>query len=88
MAVFASLANRHHDPFKLGCLHMVATLTGSAMLALAFAEGFLSVEEAFTASNVDEDWNTQHWGEDAESVQRRANRWREMEAAARLFHAL
>ena len=67
---------------------MVATLTGSAMLALAIAEGFLTVEEACTASNVDEDWNTAHWGVDAEAEQRRANRWREMEAAARLFHAL
>jgi len=88
MAVFASLASRHGNPFKLGCLHMFATLTGSAMLALAIAEGFLSVEEAFAASNVDEDWNTQHWGEDPEAAQRQANRWREMEAAGRLFNAL
>jgi chaperone required for assembly of F1-ATPase len=87
-AIFASLVNRHADPFKLGCLHMFATLTGSAMLALAIAEGYLSVEEAFAASNVDEDWNAQHWGEDAEALHRRANRWREMEAAGRLFRAL
>jgi chaperone required for assembly of F1-ATPase len=88
MAVFASLASRHQDPFKLGCLHMMATLTGSAMLSIAVAEGFMTVEEAFAASNVDEDWNTRHWGEDAEAVQRRENRWREMEAAGRLFRAL
>jgi chaperone required for assembly of F1-ATPase len=88
MAVFASLANRHDEPFKLGCLHMFATLTGSAMLAIAVAEGFLSVVEAFGASNVDADWNTQHWGEDAEAVQRRDNRRREMEAAGRLFQTL
>ncbi len=88
MAIFSAIANRHADPFSAGCIHTFATLTGSAMLALAIAEGFLTVEEAWEAANVDEDWNVAHWGEDAEAVQRREARWRDMEAAGRLFAAV
>jgi chaperone required for assembly of F1-ATPase len=88
MAVFNAIANRHADPFRLGCIHMFATLTGSAMLALAIAEGFISVDEAWQAANVDEDWNVAQWGEDAEARQRREARHCEMLAAGRLLAAL
>ncbi len=88
MAVFSAIANRHADPFRLGCIHMFATLTGSAMLALAIAEGFVTVDEAWQAASVDEDWNVAHWGEDAEARQRREARRSEMDAAGRLLAAL
>lgn len=88
MAVFNAIANRHADPFRLGCIHMFATLTGSAMLALAIAEGFLTVDEAWLAASVDEDWNAAHWGVDAEAEQRRAARKREMDAAGALLASL
>ena len=72
------------DPFSLTALHVVTTLTGSALLALAHAHGRLTAEEAWAAAHVDEDWQTSQWGEDAEAKARRDRRWAEMQAASRL----
>jgi chaperone required for assembly of F1-ATPase len=72
------------DPWRLGALHSLTTLTGSALLALAVAvaPGFLSAEAAWQAAHVDEDFQAERWGADAEAVARREGRWREFEAAA------
>ena len=75
-------------PFKLAALHVMTTLTGSVLLALAVAHGVLTLDEAWTAAHVDEDFEMRAWGEDAEALRRRARRWREMEAAARLFQVV
>ncbi|MDK1385197.1 ATP12 family chaperone protein [Sinorhizobium sp. 8-89] len=75
-------------PLGLACLHTLTTLTGSALLALAFAMGRLTAEEAWTAAHVDEDWQIEHWGTDEEAFQRRENRWQEMKAAATALDAL
>jgi chaperone required for assembly of F1-ATPase len=79
----AKLAGR--DAFSLAALHVMTSLTGSALLALAVALGRMTPEEAWDAAHVDEDWQISQWGEDAEAAQRRKNRWREFEAAARLL---
>ena len=73
---------------KIACLHTFTTLTGSALLALALAEGQINAEEAWQAAHVDEDWNISLWGEDAEAAARRAQRWSEMKAAADIFSLL
>jgi chaperone required for assembly of F1-ATPase len=70
------------DPWQIGALSSVTTLTGSALLALALLRGRISVEEAWTAANVDEDWNLELWGRDELALQRRAFRFTEMQAAA------
>jgi len=57
--------------FELTSLHTMTTLTGSALLALAHAHGYLSADELWTAANVDEDWQISKWGEDTEAVARR-----------------
>lgn len=75
-------------PLRLAALHAMTTLTGSALLALAVAKGRLSPEAAWAAAHVDEDWNTEQWGPDAEAMQRRGSRWAEMDAAARLVALL
>ena len=75
-------------PFALAALHVMTTLTGSVLLALAVAHGALTPTEAWTAAHVDEDFEMRAWGEDAEALRRRARQWREMEAAARLFQAV
>lgn len=72
------------DAFSLAALHVMTSLTGSALLALAVALGRMTPEEAWGAAHVDEDWQTSQWGEDAEAAARRKNRWRDFEAAARL----
>ena len=75
-------------PFALAALHVMTTLTGSVLLALAVAHGELTRAEAWVAAHVDEDFEMRAWGEDAEALRRRARQWRELEAAARLFQAV
>jgi chaperone required for assembly of F1-ATPase len=57
-------------------LHTITTLTGSALLALAFAEGELTENEAWSLAHLDEDWTNEHWGSDEEAEERRALRFR------------
>lgn len=76
------------DPLRLAALHLMTSLTGSAILALAVDAGQIGTEEAWRAAHVDEDWQIEHWGQDSEAVHRRNLRWRDMEAAARLIGAL
>lgn len=73
------------DPFKLAALHVMTTLTGSALIALAHAKGFLDTEAAWLAANVDETWQASHWGADFEAAQRQKNRSAEFSNASRLF---
>ena len=63
----------------------MTALSGSALLALAVADGRLTPEEAWAAAHVDEDWQISQWGEDAEARERRASRRRDFGAAARLL---
>lgn len=76
------------DPFRLGCLHVMTTLTGSALLALAVDAGEIDAETAWTLAHVDEDWTISQWGEDAEAAAARANRLRDMRAADALLKAV
>jgi chaperone required for assembly of F1-ATPase len=71
------------DAFSLAAMHVMTSLTGSALLALGVALGRLTPEEAWAAAHVDEDFQISQWGEDAEAAARRKNRWRDFEAAAR-----
>jgi chaperone required for assembly of F1-ATPase len=71
-------------PIPLAALHVMTTLTGSALLALAVARGRLSAPTAWRAAHVDEDFEILTWGVDAEAMARRERRWREMEAASLL----
>lgn len=75
-------------PFAIAALHVMTTLTGSVLIALGAAEGAWSLAEAWAAAHVDEDFQIQAWGEDAEAMERRARQWREFEAAGRLLQSL
>jgi chaperone required for assembly of F1-ATPase len=88
IAILGAHLRLRTEPFRLACLHVVTTLTGSALLSLAVEAGELSSDEAWAAAHIDEDWNIERWGEDAEASARRANRRREMMAAAELLAAL
>jgi len=75
------------DPWRLGAMHAITTLTGSALIAIALARGALSVDAAWAAAHVDEDWNMKFWGRDALALERRAARFSEMQAAAVVLEA-
>ncbi|MEX0842318.1 MAG: ATP12 family protein [Xanthobacteraceae bacterium] len=81
-ALIAARAAIPAEPWRLGALASIATLTGSALLALMLGSGQLSVEEAWAAAHVDEDWNMEFWGRDERALMRRAFRLAEMQAAA------
>lgn len=76
------------EPLRLAAMHVMTTLTGSALLALAVEAGALDVDAAWDAAHVDEDWNIEQWGTDAEAQARRAFRKADMIAAANLIAAL
>ena len=76
-----------YDVWQLSALHVMTTLTGSAILALAVARRHLTAAEAWRIAHVDEDWQISRWGTDEEAQLRRAYRWGEMQAAARFFEA-
>jgi chaperone required for assembly of F1-ATPase len=69
-------------PLRLAALHTVTSLTGSALLALALKEGRLDADSVWTAAHVEEDFNIERWGEDAEAKQIRAYKRKEFDAAA------
>jgi chaperone required for assembly of F1-ATPase len=83
----ASFAIPKH-PWRLGAVHTITTLTGSALIAIALAHGALSVEAAWAAAHVDEDWNMQFWGRDELALEHRAARFSEMRAAAAVLEAI
>ena len=69
------------DPWRLGAVHLITALTGSALIALAVAAKELGVDEAWAAAHVDEDWNMKLWGRDEIALARRATRFADMQAA-------
>ena len=74
-----------HDALRLTAMHVMTTLTGSALLALAHTRGFLSADDAWAAANVDEDYQIAMWGQDEEASDLRARRKREFHAACRFL---
>lgn len=68
-------------------LHVMTTLTGSALLALAHRHGVLDADAAWSAAHVDEDWQISQWGEDAEAALRHAHRRREFLSASQVMQA-
>ncbi len=81
-AVAAATAALPDDPWAIAALHVVTTITGSALLALALLRGARTADEVWAAAHVDEDWNIAQWGADAEVMARRAVRARDFRAAA------
>ena len=87
-AVTAARAHIPADPWRLGAVHAITTLTGSALLALGVAHGALDIDAAWAAAHVDEDWNMAQWGRDEIALARRAARFAEVQAAGTvLAHA-
>lgn len=81
-------AVRAHDPWTLTALYDLVTLTGSLLLGLAVSHSRLAPDEAWRLSRLDEDWNIQEWGEDAEAAALAARKRQAFEEAARLMTLL
>jgi chaperone required for assembly of F1-ATPase len=81
-------ASNMNEIWRLGALSSITTLTGSALLALAFAHGAIEPDAAWEAAHVDEDWQMSQWGRDELALERRAFRFTEFEAAATVLRLL
>lgn len=87
-AVAAARGALPMEAWPVGAFHVVTTMTGSALLALALKHGILDGSQVWAAAHVDEDWNSEKWGADEEVEARRASKFRDFEAAARVLRAL
>jgi chaperone required for assembly of F1-ATPase len=77
-----------HDPWSVAALHVVTTLTGSALLALALHRGARDPDQVWSAAHVDEDFNAEQWGKDDEVLARRTARRLDFDAAVAILSAL
>lgn len=82
----AALAAR--DAFELAALNRIVTITGSLVLTLALAEQAIDADPAWAAATLDEAWQAELWGEDAEAAQALARRRTEFDAAIRFLELL
>jgi chaperone required for assembly of F1-ATPase len=83
----ATLARLTHavemrDAFELAGLSPLVTVSGSLIIALALAERGIDLETAWAAASLDEQWQAEQWGEDAEAAKALAARRRDFEAGA------
>jgi len=58
------------------------------VLGLALLEGRIDAEEAFTASQLDESFQIEAWGEDSEQTERRRALTADISTAARFISLL
>lgn len=76
------------DAFRLAGLSPLVTIGGSLIAALAVVEGQLTPKKAWDAICIDEQWNLEQWGSDAEAEAVLDNRRRDFLAAARFLELL
>ena len=69
------------NDWQLGVLVRAASLGGSLILGLVFVAGVLDAKALFDLSFLDELYQGEKWGEDAEAVQRLNNIRAELDAA-------
>ncbi len=75
-------------PFHLAPLDPIVSITGSAVLALAVADGALEAEAAYDIAHVDARWQEEHWGRDPLAEQAEATRRADLAAAVRFLRLL
>lgn len=73
------------DPFALTALHDLVTLPGSLVLGLAVLAGRIDADEAHRLSRLDEEFQAEQWGRDAEADAAAEGRRAALRVAERLF---
>lgn len=81
-------AYRAFDAFRLAALHAVVTISGSAVIGLAVAEGALDAQGAFAIGHLDELWQAEQWGKDPLAEAAQAARRADLDAAVSLLALL
>lgn len=70
------------DPFALSALNLATSLAASLVIGLAAIEPDSDPAALWAASELEEDWQAQQWGRDAEAEHRRTRRLAAFTAAA------
>ena len=83
-----SQAAHTRDEFALAGLSPLVTIGGSLLIALALAEGAIDLETAWVAAMLDEQWQAENWGEDADAAKALAARRADFEAGYRFLTLL
>jgi len=55
--------------FAMMALHDLVTISGSLVIAMAVADGQITPDAGWDASRIDETWQIENWGEDAEAAE-------------------
>jgi len=76
------------DAFRLAGLAPLVTIGGSLVAALAVLEGAVSAEDAWQAVTIDDAWQLEQWGSDAEAEAALEARRADFLAAARFLELL
>ena len=76
------------DSFRLAGLSPLVTVGGSVIAALAVLEKALTPGQAWGAVSIDDCWQLEQWGSDADAEQALENRRRDFFAAARFLELL
>ncbi|HVJ55458.1 MAG TPA: ATP12 family protein [Aliidongia sp.] len=76
------------EPLVLTPVADLTAVTGSLILALALWDGEIDAAGAFAAATLDEAFQIERWGEDAELTARLDRQRRDLDAAARLLALL
>ncbi|WP_137044227.1 ATP12 family chaperone protein [Pseudolabrys sp. FHR47] len=84
-AIAAARAALPSHPWRLGAMASVTNITGSALIALALNAGAFDADALWAAAHVDEDFQMAQWGRDEAAIMRRAARFAEYEAAAKVL---
>jgi chaperone required for assembly of F1-ATPase len=84
LATLAEVLARYDD-MRLTALQSAVAAMGSVLLGLALVEGRLGAEEAFAASQLDESYQIELWGEDAEAAKAREALRNDIAAAAQFI---
>jgi len=73
--------------FELAAFHDLVSLSGSLILGFAVTQKVAPAEEIWLASRLDENWQEQHWGEDADAVSLTAQKRSAFVDAAKIYDA-
>lgn len=73
------------DPFELAALSPLVSIGGSLVVAIALAEEAIDLDTAWAAATLDETWQAEQWGEDAEAAAALEARRQEFAAAYRFL---
>jgi chaperone required for assembly of F1-ATPase len=74
--------------FELAALSPLVTVSGSLVIALALAEEAIDFLSAWTAATLDEAWQLEQWGADAEAEAALAGRRADFEAGYAMLRLL